>query len=125
MSTEKKERLWQLMRFCITGGVASCIQYGSYELFLIWCKLTLELSVVLSYGLSFSVNYVLSNFFTFRTRPNRYKALRFILAHLINLTLQMVFVNLFARFMSEQWAILPAMAICIPINFLMVRWALK
>lgn len=115
----------ELIRFGLTGAIATFIQYGFYLLFVAVLNVPAVGSSVISYVLSFSANFFLSNFFTFHTSPNKKKAVSFTASHLINLGLQMVLVALFSRIINPEYALLPAMGICIPCNFLLVRFALK
>jgi len=77
-----------------------------------------------SYGISFCVNFILSNYFTFHTRPNKKNAASFAASHIINLGLQTLLVAMFTGVVGKAYALLPAMLICIPINYLLVRFAL-
>jgi hypothetical protein len=50
----------------------------------------------------------------------------FTLAHLVNFLLQTVLLALFLRLgLSKPVAMIPVFAICVPVNFLLVRRALK
>ena len=115
----------EIIRFCITGGIATLLQYLFYLMFVITFAVQPEISTVLSYGLSFIANFFLSNYFTFRTQPNKKKTVSFTISHLINLGLQTFLVWVFCHFIPSQYALIPAMAICIPCNFFLVRYALK
>lgn len=115
----------EAIRFAIIGGLATVLQYVFYLVFLKLCSFSPEISLIISYGLSFCFNFFLSNYFTFRTKPNVKKSGSFAASHLINLGLQTLFVWLFSKMMNPAYALLPAMAICVPINFFLVRIALK
>lgn len=115
----------QSFRFVITGGMAAAIQYGIYVVVAGFLGVSAEISTVISYCMSFVFNFFVSNIFTFRTRPNARKALLFALCHLLNLGLQTLLVAVFCNIVSKTMALLPAMAICIPINFILVRKALR
>ena len=115
----------EILMFCITGGIATLLQYLFYLMFVVAFAVQPEVSTVLSYGLSFIANFFLSNYFTFRTQPNKKKTVSFAVSHLINLGLQTLLVWVFCHVMPSQYALIPAMAICIPCNFVLVRFALK
>ena len=115
----------EILRFCITGGIATLLQYLFYLMFVVAFAVQPEVSTVLSYGLSFIANFFLSNYFTFRTQPNKKKTVSFAVSHLINLGLQTLLVWVFCHVMPSQYALIPAMVICIPCNFVLVRFALK
>ena len=118
-------RAAEIFRFCITGGIATLLQYLFYLMFVVAFAIQPEISTVLSYGLSFIANFFLSNYFTFRTQPTKKMTVSFTVSHLINLGLQTLLVWVFCHFMRSQYALIPAMSICIPCNFVLVRFALK
>lgn len=118
------ERRNELLRYAITGGIATVMQYALYLLGLRFCALPAEAAAVGSYAISLACNFFLSNFFTFRTKPNKRKAVSFVASHMINLGLQTLLVFFFKFLVGEVWALVPAMAICVPVNYFLVRFAL-
>ena len=114
----------QIIRYIITGGIATALQLIFYIISVQVFELSAETSVVFSYGMSLCCNFILSNYFTFHTKPNKRKAVSFILSHSVNLGMQTLFVNVFKAFVGESYALIPAMMLCIPINFLLVRFSL-
>lgn len=117
-------RLSELIRFGIVGGLATLIQYGVYVVFVAAVKVAAVPSTMISYAISFVCNFLLSNYFTFHTRPNAVKGLGFALSHLINMGLQVGLVAIFKELVGPTLALLPAMAVCIPVNYCLVRFAL-
>lgn len=117
-------RLGEIIRFGLVGGTATLIQYGMYVLFVNAVRVPAVPSTMISYGISFICNFLLSNYFTFHTRPNAVKGVGFALSHLINMGLQVGLVAIFKGLVGNTLALLPAMAICIPVNYLLVRFAL-
>lgn len=65
----------ELIRFGVTGTVATMLQYAFYYLFVRFIGIPATFSTIISYGLSFIANFFLSNFFTFHTTPNKKKLL--------------------------------------------------
>ena len=118
-------RLSEIIRFAMTGGMATVLQYGIYVVFVEAVHVPPVVSTLISYGISFIFNFILSTYFTIKTRPNRRNMLGFVLSHLINMGLQTGFVAIFALIVPKSIALLPALAICIPCNYLMVRYAFK
>lgn len=117
-------RVAEAARFVFTGGVAAAIQYAVYLLCLVDDRVSAEIATPVSYCVSLIFNFVLSNLFTFRTKPNKKNAVAFVASHMVNMGLQTLLVSIFSRIMSDSIALVPAMLICIPVNFLMVRFAL-
>lgn len=104
--------------------MATAIQYVGYLLAVSLCLLSVIVSTVVSYGISFVANFFLSNLFTFQTHPNKKKMFSFMASHMVNLGLQVFLVTMFANIVGKEYALIPAMLICIPVNFLLVRFAL-
>lgn len=117
-------RISEIIRFGLVGGLATGIQLGMYYVFAEAVGLTAVIATIISYGISFIFNFILSNFFTFHTRPNAKKGIGFVASHAINMGLQVGLVAVFNIFMPKSLAILPAMAICVPVNYFLVRIAL-
>ena len=116
-------RLSEIVRFALVGGLATILQYGFYIVFVHVVGVKAVPSTMISYALSFIMNYFLSSYFTFHTKPNARNGLGFTLSHLVNMGLQTGLVAIFKEIVGKTLALLPAMAICIPVNYLLVRFA--
>lgn len=114
----------EMLRFCIVGGGATVLQYGVYVVFEAAVGLPAVVSTIVSYGISFIFNFIFSVLFTFHTHANAKKGIGFVLSHLINLGLQTGLVAIFKGIVGPTLALLPALAICVPVNFFLVRYAL-
>lgn len=115
----------EILRFALTGGFCTVLQYGIYVVFLLAVGVPAVVSTIISYAISFVANFLLSSFFTFHSEPNTKKGIAFTASHLINMGMQTGFVAVFKTFMPHTLALLPALAICVPLNYLMVRFAFK
>ena len=113
----------EIIRFCMVGGLATLIQYGVYVVFVEAVKVPAVPSTMISYAISFIFNFILSSYFTFHKQPNARNGLGFTLSHLINMGLQTGLVAIFKGLTGPTLALLPALAICIPANYVMVRFA--
>jgi putative flippase GtrA len=120
-----ESRIGEVIRFGMVGGLATLIQYGVYVVFVDAVGVKAVPSTLISYAISFIFNFFLSNYFTFHTKPNAQRGLGFTLSHLINMGLQVGFVAIFKELVGPTLALLPTLVICIPTNFLLVRFALK
>lgn len=116
-------RFSEILRFGLVGGLATVLQFGIYVIFVEAIHVKAVPSTIISYALSFIVNFFLSSYFTFHTRPDAKKGLGFTLSHLVNMGLQTGLVAIFQQIVGKTLALLPAMAICIPVNYLLVRFA--
>lgn len=85
-----------------------------------------EIANTIAYLISFCFNYVASTRFTFRVKSSAKKGAGFALSHVINYMMQQAFLALFLWLgMQKDLAMLPVFCICVPVNFLLVRVALK
>lgn len=114
----------EFLRFILVGGFATVLQYVFYLIISELVGISAAFAAGASYLISLVFNFILSNFFTFRTQVNTKKAVSFITSHAINLSLQTILVAVFSGIVEKSLALLPAMAICIPINFILVRFSL-
>lgn len=117
-------RFSEIVRFGIVGGIATIIQIVVYVVFVRFVHVPAVVSTLISYGISFIFNFFLSNYFTFKSSPNAKNAIGFTLSHLINMGMQTGLVAIFKGFIPAEYALLPTLAICIPINYLLVRFVL-
>lgn len=113
----------EAIRFIAVGGFATVLQYGMYVVFLKAVGTTAVVSTLISYAISFVANFFLSSYFTFRSNPNAKKGFAFTLSHLINMGMQTGMVAIFKGVVGPTLALLPALAICVPVNFFLVRYA--
>ncbi|MCD2502370.1 GtrA family protein [Clostridium sp. NSJ-145] len=115
----------EFLRFVIVGIIATAISYGVYIAFE---KLGLQYNIAytLGYIISFCFNYVASTYFTFKTKANVKKGAKFTCAHIFNYCLQMILLNIFIYIgIGKGIAPIFVYAISIPVNFIIVRIALK
>ena len=114
----------EALRFVITGVIATITNYGFYWLFL--PLMNHSLAFFLGYVIAVVVNYILTTSFTFKVKATKKNGLGFIVSNIINFTLSEVFLNLFISLgISKQLAPIPMYAVCLPINFLVVRYVMK
>ena len=114
----------EIFRFGIVGCIAVLIQYGCYWLLLSW--LNHSVSMTIAYLISFTFNFFASTYFTFKVKATKKRGAGFALSHLINYCLQIVTLNIFIAIgVSKTLAPIPMFAICVPVNFLLVRFFLK
>lgn len=115
----------EIIRFCLVGGFCTCLQYGVYVVFVNAVKVPAVVSTMISYAISFIANFFLSSNFTFHSKANAGRGLAFTISHLINMGMQIGLVAIFKGIVGRTLALLPALAICVPLNYVMVRFAFK
>ena len=118
------KRLQELFRFGIVGGLATILQVVIY--YFLSFVLNHNASLIISYSISLEANFILTVYFTFQVKPTPKKGTGFLASHAINFILQYIFLNLFIYIgIDKQTAIIPVLAICIPVNFVLVSYAIK
>ena len=123
-SATDSNRLREVVRFGIVGAVATLLQYGLYVLLNRLVHPTLANTI--AYALSFAFNYVASTRYTFQVKSTARRGLGFAFSHLINYTLQTATLALMLWLgLPKDLALIPVFAICVPINFILVRYFLK
>lgn len=95
-----------------------------------WCGVSTTsgrpLPIFAPSGVSIVCNFLLSSYFTFRVRPSARRAVRFLTAHLINLVNELVLLEIWLwAGVPKLYAPLCVFLVAFPVNFLMVRFALR
>ena len=118
------QKYLEVVRFVITGIVSTITNYGVY-----WLLLSVfnhSVAFLIGYIAAVIVNYIMTTSFTFKVKATKKNGVGFIITNIINFTLSEAFLNLFIFLgVSKQWAPIPMYAVCIPINFLIVRYVMK
>lgn len=118
-----RRRMGEIVRFGIVGAMATLIQYGVYWVLLHWLEPTVAMTV--GYGLSFAFNFVASTRYTFRVEASARRGAGFAFSHAVNYVLQMLMLNLFILLgVDRRLAPVPMFCICVPVNFVLVRFFL-
>ena len=114
MDDAKREKLGEVIRF----GIHFIPQMGDHSL--------ATTANTIAYIVSFIFNFIASTRYTFKVKANAKRGAGFTLSHVVNYTMQTVCLNLFVGLgLAKQWAMIPTLCICIPVNFLLVRFFLK
>ena len=133
----KRQKLGEVVRFAIVGGIATVLQYVIYlaampllaNLIPALGNSDHTLATVantLAYILSFIFNFIASTRYTFKVKANAKREAGFTFSHIVNYSMQTLFLNLFVGLgLAKQMAMIPTLCICIPVNFLLVRFFLK
>lgn len=122
--TVRSERVREIMRFGIVGMAATMVQYASYLLLNNVMHPTIANTI--AYAISFAFNYIASTRYTFKVKSTTKRGMGFTFSHLVNYTLQTsVLATMLWLGMAKDWAMLPVFMICVPINFVLVRYFLK
>ena len=123
-SSNRRQQLGEVIRFGIVGVLATLLQYAIYWVLIHW--LAPKISMTIGYAISFAFNFVASTRYTFRVEASAKRGAGFALSHAVNYVLQMLMLNLAIWLgVSKQWAPIPMFCVCVPVNFLLVRFFLK
>ena len=115
-----KEKYAQFVRFCANGVLAVAIQYGVYLLLVQWINPFAANTV--GYAVSFCVNFIITSYWTFRSRPSWRKLAGFGGSHIVNYVCQQAFLALFLwAGISKEYAAIMAMGSAVPVNFMILR----
>lgn len=124
LDTDKRQKLGEIIRFGAVGAAATLIQYGVYLLLVGHTHVAVANTV--GYIVSFVFNFYASTRFTFRVKATAMRGAGFILSHVVNYLLQMGTLALFIGIgVSKSLAPIPMFCICVPVNFMLVRYFLK
>lgn len=124
LGNKKHYNIGEIIRFAVVGTLATLLQYGVYLICL--TLLNKHISLTIGYIVSFIFNYIASTYFTFRVKAGVKRGAGFVFSHIVNYLLQMFFLSIFTYVgVSKPLAPLPTFAICVPINFCLVRYFLK
>ncbi len=135
MTPAQREKFGELVRFAIVGCIAVVLQYGTYLAMIpLLARLIPQLgdhtlattSNTVAYIVSFIFNFIASTRYTFKVKANAKRGAGFTFSHIINYALQTLLLNLFVGLgLVKQWAMVPTLCICVPTNFVLVRFFLK
>ena len=124
LTPQQRQTVGEVVRFGIVGVLATLLQDASYTVLLLWCSPSLSMAV--GYIVSFIFNFIASTRFTFKVETNARHGAGFALSHVVNYLLQMATLNFFLWIgVSKTLAPIPMFCICVPVNFVLVRFFLK
>lgn len=116
--------IYEVIRFAIVGVFATLLHYGIYLLLRQW--INYNFAYTIGYGLSFICNFILTSYFTFKTKATVRKGIGFTGVHLFNYLFQMCLLNICIRAgVQQKTAPLIVFMIAIPIQFLLIRYVFK
>lgn len=125
-----KSKIYEFIRFCIVGIIATAIHYGLYLLLIYVIQMDnswwTSMAYSIGYLLGFLVNLLLSAHFTFQTDVTTKRSLGFVVSNALIYGLHMALLNLYVWMgIPEQWAPIPIYIVAVPVNFILVRFVFK
>lgn len=135
ISGDRRRKLGEMVRFGIVGVAATLLQYAIYYALVQFVAdgmpaarqhFWTSVAMTVGYALSFVFNFFASTRFTFRVKANAKRGAGFLFSHCVNYLLQMLTLNLFLWVgVPKALAPIPMFCVCVPVNFLLVRFSLK
>ena len=117
MDDSKREKLGEVIRFGIVGGLATVLQYGIYLAIMPVLSHFLPqmgdhtlatAANTIAYVVSFIFNFIASTRYTFKVKANAKRGAGFTLSHVVNYSMQTICLNLFVGLgLAKQWAMIP------------------
>lgn len=124
LTPERRAQMGEVVRFAVVGVSATLLQYAIYWVLIRWTNPSIAMTI--GYALSFIFNFVASTRYTFRVKASAKRGAGFAFSHVVNYLLQMLTLNLFIWLgIDKQWAPIPMFCVCVPVNFVLVRFFLK
>ena len=120
----QSDKFWQFVRFAVNGCLSSAIHYGVYCLLLLW---TYEnVAYATGYIISFVINFFLTSYFTFRTKPTLKRFIGFSGSHAVNFGLHIILFNVMLQ-LGVHRLIAPLFVIFIAmvVQFTILRWVFR
>lgn len=119
-----KQHIGEFIRFGVVGLTATAIHYGVYYLLLFYTNHNVAYTV--GFLVSFLCNFLFSCVFTFRVKMSVRRMINFGISHGLGYVVGIALLNIFIWIgLDENWSFFAASALSVPINFLLVRFALK
>lgn len=135
--TSADNKRGQFIRFCINGCIAVANQYIVYML-LLWIMNAdvasdqgelfgkANIAYAVSYLFSFCINFIITSYWTFHSRPSWKRLTGFGSSHIVNFFIQLGFLNLYLWLgIPKEYAAIMAMGSAVPINFAMLHFVYK
>ncbi len=122
---KRKQHARELLKFW-ASGVASFFMHNVVYLMLLYCGINASVAYALGFVAWMTTNFLLSNFFTFRTRPSVRRAIAFSISAAIFFAIQFVGFTVCQYLDIHDGLITPIVyTVAFPFNFLMVRYAMR
>ena len=114
----------QFLRFCINGVLAVCIQYAVYLVCIRWMNEFVANTI--GYFISFCCNFVITSYWTFKSKPSWKRLTGFGGSHVINYLVQQMFLALCLYIgIGKEWPALFAIGSAVPVNFCLLHFVYR
>ncbi|UXR77080.1 MULTISPECIES: GtrA family protein [unclassified Staphylococcus] len=122
----KNERLFEIIRFVIVGGLNTVNYYIVYLLLLHVFHIQYLISHIIGFIVAFIISYYLNCYFVYKVKPTLKKFLAFPLTQVVNMGVQTLLIYLFVDFLDFNESIAPfvGLIVTIPITYVLSKFIL-
>lgn len=122
----KNERLFEIIRFIIVGGLNTVNYYIIYLLLLHVFHIQYLISHIIGFVVAFIISYYLNCYFVYKVKPTLKKFLAFPLTQVVNMGVQTLLIYLFVDFLDFNESIAPfvGLIVTIPITYVLSKFIL-
>ncbi|UXR70377.1 GtrA family protein [Staphylococcus sp. IVB6246] len=122
----KNERLFEIIRFIIVGGLNTVNYYIVYLLLLHVFHIQYLISHIIGFIVAFIISYYLNCYFVYKVKPTLKKFLAFPLTQVVNMGVQTLLIYLFVDFLDFNESIAPfvGLIVTIPITYVLSKFIL-
>lgn len=114
------------LRFCIVGAICTALDAAIF--YLMRHLVPYQIALVTGYVLSLIINYFLTVYWTFKSRPTVKNTIGIVAAHLFNLfVVRMGLMHIFVNHigLSDSVAYLPTLVISVITNFVIIKFVVE
>ena len=120
------DKLYEFVKFCIVGTVCAIIDAVVFYIISIFT--IYQIALVCGYLVGLLFNYIMTIYWTFKTKPSKMNFVGVVAVHLINLFairmgLMWLFINTFA--IQFSIAYIPTVVISVIANFILIRFIIN
>lgn len=120
------ERLFEIIRFIIVGGLNTVNYYIVYLLLLHIFHIQYLISHLVGFVVAFVISYYLNCYYVYKVKPTLKKFLAFPLTQVVNMVVQTLLIFVFVDFLNFNESIAPfaGLIVTIPITYVLSKFIL-
>ncbi|MCS4486256.1 GtrA family protein [Staphylococcus americanisciuri] len=122
----RSDRLYEIIRFIIVGGLNTVNYYIVYLILLHLFHIQYLISHLVGFVVAFIISYYLNCYFVYKVKPTLKKFLAFPLTQVVNMGVQTLLIYLFVDFLHFNESIAPfvGLVVTIPITYVLSKYIL-
>ena len=127
MTWIEKERIHEIIKFILVGGINTFNYYVVYLFLLKLIDINYLVSHISGFVVSFIVSYYLNCYFVYKVKPTWRKFIQFPLTQVVNMGMQTILLYIFVQWFHISSVIAPfaGLIITIPITFVLSKYILR